>query len=79
MSGENFFKKAETLLNRHFHNPKKCLTQLNAFVQILDSKLVSPNKEQLHTQIQVSLTIRHKTPETYIGRKVFKKITISVP
>lgn len=29
-------------------------------------------KKQLHTQIQVSLTIRHKTPQRCICRKVFQ-------
>lgn len=44
-------------------NPQDCLNhQLNAF-EITDSKVVSQTEnKQLHTQIQVSLIIRHKTP-----------------
>lgn len=41
--------------------------------EITDSKVVSQvEKLQLHTQIQVSLTIRHKTPQQCICRKVFQ-------
>lgn len=39
------FLKVETELNMYFENPKDRLTQLNAFVQILDSKVVSQTKK----------------------------------